>query len=345
MKETYFIIRNHLLNGVFAYAIFGVFALTISPFITQFFDYGERHYFVGIFGFTMLFAEFFALYFKLKMVRLRSEEKRIVYKRETGKDILPSATPYIYFGFFMRMVFHVAVIMVSMTALGYIADERNMSPQGVIAIMCGFMLDMCGFIYIYFKTDFYTDPPQTRKEFNAEIKEGNDWYNSNKHLLDSKKHFRLELICDLVLQIYALMLFTSFWHYVNQVGIETLSRKLLHNRPALESGMSVVPMLIAVVMLGLMPMRIAYWIEDSMNAITIKEKSGMWLTFFIVAVFSCSPVILKFISMFILRIPETSLEETPWYLGHIMSVGLFLILLIIQILLFGKRDKLTTSNL
>ena len=140
MRANYHIIKNHLLNGVFGYAIFGVYAIAIAPFITQFFDYGEKNIFIGLFGFAMLFAEFFALNFKLKMVRLRSEEKRIAYKKETGIDILPSATPIVFFGLFMRLVFHVAIIMVSMTALGYVATEREMSPEGVIAIMTGFFL-------------------------------------------------------------------------------------------------------------------------------------------------------------------------------------------------------------
>ena len=163
MKDTSSIIKNYLLNGVFAYAIFGVYALTLAPAITDFFEFGKKDIFIAVFGFTMLFAEFFALNFKLKMIRARSEEKRILFKNETGIDIVPSTSPIVFFGVFMRIVFHVGIIMVCMTALGYDCSERMMSAEGQTAIMIGIFLDLGALVYLYYKSDFYTDPPQNKK--------------------------------------------------------------------------------------------------------------------------------------------------------------------------------------
>lgn len=339
MKGTYFIIRNYLLNGVFAYAIFGVYALTLAPIITDFFEFGQKNMFIAVFGFIMLFAEFFALNFKLKMVRIRSEEKRILFKKETGKDVVPSTHPIVFFGVFMRIAFHVGIIMVCMTALGYDCSERIMSPQGQIAIMTGILLDIGALIYLYYNSDFYTDPPQNKKTLREEIKECNDWYNANKNLLNSAKHSRMEIICDIILHIYALMLFTSFWKLINETAIGTIHEMILDDRTGFESVVLLFFMLFMVVMIGLMPMRIAYWIEDSMRAYTKKEKMGSWIAFFTVAVFTCSPAIFEFIKIYVIGIRDLSDQPIPYYVGYIMSIILFLILLIIQIILFRNKSR------
>lgn len=327
------------MNGVFAYALFGIYALTVAPVVTRFIDFGEKNIFVSIFGFTMLIAEFFALNFKLKMVRLRSEEKRIAYKKETGIDIIPSAGQAVFFGFFMRMVFHVSVIMVCMTALGYECTEEKMSTQGMIVLLIWIFADIGGCLYIYVNSGFYTDPPQNRQDMKDDLKEEDDWDKANLQLASSTSYFRMEIVSDIILQVYALMLFTSFWKYINQTGIEMLHDSLKANESAVEAGFRLFPMLFAMVILGLLPMRIAYWIEDSMEAFTTKEKLGMGITFFIAAVFTCSPAIFKFITLFILRFPADTWQAPLGYSGYLISIGLFLILLFAQILLFGKRSE------
>ena len=210
------------MNGIFAYAIFGIYALTISPIITNFIDFLKPNKFVGILGFVMLFAEFFALNFKLKMIRFRTEEKRIAYRTETGKNILPSSPSSVLYGFFLRLFFHVIIVMVSMTALGFPCDEHQMSFPGEFAILSVIVLDFIGIYFLYTSGDFYTDPYITRKDFREEVKADDDWYAANKTKMTSLKYFRLEIASDIVLQLYALMLFTSVWRRINQLGYDIL---------------------------------------------------------------------------------------------------------------------------
>ena len=337
--QIYNFVKNYLLNGMYAYALLGIYSLTVSPFVTRFIDYGEENKFVAIFGFVMLIVEFFALNFKLKMVRMRSEQKRIAYKKETGKDIIPSVGPGVFFGFCMRLVFHVAIVMVGMTALGYTCTEKLMSVPGEVVLIIWVFADICGFIYIYMNTGFYTDPPQNRRDLADDLKDEEDWDKANAILATSPKYFRLEMIADIVLQIYTLMLFTAFWKYINDTGIDMLHTSIKVNESAIEAAFGMFPMLFAMIVLGLMPMRIAYWVEDSMEAFTTREKLGMWIMFFIVAIFSCAPAIIKFIKLFILYLPDNPNEYSVGYIGYLLSIALFIILLIMQILLFGKKKE------
>ena len=113
-KQTYYLIQNFLLNGIYSYASFGLYALTIAPLVTSLFKYGEKNYFIGIFGLVIWVAEYFALYFKLKMIRIRSELKRLADEKETGKVIsLPEISGFVSVQFFFRLLFRSAIIMVS----------------------------------------------------------------------------------------------------------------------------------------------------------------------------------------------------------------------------------------
>jgi hypothetical protein len=321
---------------VFGYSLFGIYAITVAPFVTKFITNGERNLFLAIFGFTMLVLEFFALNFKLRMIKMRSEQKRIAYEKETGKEIIPSVGLGVFFGFCMRLVFRAAIIMVSMTALGFECNEEKMSVPGEIATVIGVLVDILSVGYMYVKSQFYTDPPQNRKEFAEDIKDEDDWYKENAELSTSVKYFRYEIIADIILQVFALILFTSFWKYINNSGIEILHNCIKYNKPSDEAFMKMFFMMFAMVVLGLMPMRIAYWIEDSMEAFTTREKTGMWITFFIAAIYTCSPAIIKYISLFILHQPEYQPSST--LAGYAIAFGSYIAIMIVQIIIYGKKQ-------
>ena len=337
MRETINIIKSYLLNGVFAYALFGIYSLTAAPIVTQYINYGDKNLFIALFGFTMLIAEFFALNFKLKMVRIRAQEKRLAYKKETGKDIIPTSNALVFYAFFMRLVFHVVILMVCINALGFPCTEKIMSPQGVAILMVGLFADFGGFIYIYMAADFYTDPPGSRQDLNEELKEEDDWDRINLPLADTARYFRLELISDIVLQVYALMLFTSVWKYINQTGIDMLDEMYKVHESAVGAAVVLIPMLLFFVILGLMPMRIAYWIEDTLEAFTQREKLGTRITFIIAGIFSYSPSIIKYVRIFILHLPNVIGESSSDYISNLISILLFLVILSVQVILFWKK--------
>ena len=156
-------------------------------------------------------------------------------------------------------------------------------------------------------------------------------------LAKTQSYFWRELISDIVLQIYAYMLFTLIWLYINATGFENIHQSVFHHNNALVAALNLFPMLFSFVIVSLMPIRIAYWIEDSMDAFTIKEKVGMWISFILVSIFTCSPSIIKYVSIFILHHNESPYQLSPAYIGNIIIISLFILLLIVQIIVFGKR--------
>jgi hypothetical protein len=327
-KQTYYLIQNFLLNGIYSYALFGLYALTISPLVTRLFDYNEKNYFIAIFGFLIWVAEFFALYFKLKMIRIRAELKRITYKKETGIDIKPSTGAFVFFQFFFRLLFRSAIIMVCMTALGFNCNEKKMDGLAELVLIFCFTLDMIGFFYIYANTNFYSDEINNTEE----QLEDETWNNENLGFAESEKYFRLEVFSDLILQIYAIMLFTAFWKYINQYAIEMIDESF-NNTEDGGVGLTIFFMLFAELMIGLMPIRIAYWIEDSLNSFSKQDKNLMRLNFIIVGFFACLPTIVKYLGVSFFS-KDIQLSSVGGYIG---SAVCFVALFLLQYLFRNKK--------
>lgn len=338
LKEIYGIISRYLLNGFYAYALFGIYALTISPFITEFIDYGVKSLFVAIFGFTMLIAEFFALNFKLKMIRIRTEEKRIEYKRITGTAYVLPPNRLLFFGLFIRIALRLAVIMVCMTALGYASTEKEMSPQSLIVLFTGFLLDVGALIYIYLKMGPYMDPIDDKDLITEEAKKNEEWNKIHLPIAASGKYYLKEVFSDIILQIYAVMLFTSVWTFINQTGIKILYESHTYEKSALWAAFDLFPMLFIMTLFVLMPMRIAYWIEDSMMSFTKRQRVGTGFIFFIVAIFTCAPSIVEFCTLYFIKSPSIAeyihSEAFSWSLTALLIV----IVISIQIFLSGEKQ-------
>jgi hypothetical protein len=67
----------------------------------------------------------------------------------------------------------------------------------------------------------------------------------------------------------------------------------------------------------------------------------MWIIFFFVALFTCAPCIIKFVTLFILHYPDTVVPNEN--IDLILFILLALIILLIQIILFRGKIKKTQS--
>ena len=329
--------KRYLLNGVYSYALFGLYALTIAPFITSYFDYGKNNFFVAIFGLIMLVLEYFALSFKLQMVRARSEEKRIALKKENGRDILPGLNPVVLYGFFIRLGFRVIILLICIVALGLDTMDKNMSFQSISTtwmLTIFFFGDMFGALLIYVNSGLSIGVEKSNTEIEEELIDDEEWDAKNSQMINSVKYFRIEILADIILQVYSIMLFTAFWKYINEYCSNVLIEDKSSQYSAFAAAFTVFPMMIIISLLALTPMRIGYWIEDSMEAFTRKEKTMMWLNFFLACCFTCLPTTINFFSLFVFDV-----VSPPVYISYVFSIVLFLVVLVLQISLNKQTDN------
>jgi hypothetical protein len=249
--------------------------------------------------------------------------------------------------------------MAIMTALGFDCNTSTMSVPGEIAIISVLIFDIVGFGYIYLKRDIYTDTPYTEKAFKAELKEDQKWYDAAIKSISSLPYIRMEMLSDFILQIYALILFSSFWEFMNRTAISRLHEEMnndflknyhliktlgkvsgavenLHAVP-IGTGIGIVLLLFVTVMLGLIPIRIAYWVEDSMTSFTKKEKSAMWILFSIAAIYTCSPFLAEYIAIIGFNARPNSLSD---YVQYLIAASFFITLLLLQLVWIRNNKKI-----
>ena len=87
------------------------------------------------------------------------------------------------------------------------------------------------------------------------------------------------------------------------------------------TGIGIVLLLFVTVMLGLIPIRIAYWVEDSMTSFTKKEKRVMWSIFSIVG-FKAHP------------------NSLPDYVQYLIAASFFITLLLLQLFWIRKGTNI-----
>jgi hypothetical protein len=301
-SETIQAIGKFFLNGIYSYVLFCIYALTLSPIVSEYFNFGGKNLFIAILGFSIFIGEFFAFKYKLKIIEIEAELKRKTWFEKTGEDIIPRVGYLIWYAFIMRLCFRMVIIMVSMTALGFDCNEKTMSIPGLIVMLTAFFLDVCGAGYLYVTSTLFSDAPMNSRDLKEEKKEQQEWNQTNFPKEETYRIYkRNNLYADIVLVVYGFIVYTSFWQFINDRGLLILEDAVVGNSDAENAFFQVFPMLFFMIFVGLMPARLAYWIQDSVKVFSKKEKFMMYLTFLIASILTCLPCIVYFFQFFVLK--------------------------------------------
>lgn len=317
--------------------IFGLYGLFISPILSDTIKFEQKNLFIACFGFFMLIIEPIALFIKLKNARIRSALKRKRLKELTGKNYFPQSGKVILYGFFARLVLRVVAVGVCTEALG-IHDVKNKENPIAIAILLTFIfLDLCGMAYIYMKTDFFQDLSYTKRGLAINEKAYERWNKTHIPNYNTVKSYWMEVISDLVLQVYAVMLITAFIDYTNAYGLREISNLVGAGIPPSDAASRMLLMFAFLLIGAIMPIRIAYWIEDSLMSFTPKEKIGHWVMAAIVIVFLFSPGYIEF-KIHFGNLSETTLTfVSSIWMNVLLTLGFLTVVTSIRAVFFKEN--------
>lgn len=238
------------------------------------------------------------------MIRLRAEERRIKIQQVTGEAMLiPRAGGMIWTGIFFRMMFRVGIMAISLTALGYPVDgiSNSMSGVGMAISTLSFFCEGALLIYTCYTTNLFNIGPETKAAFVNELRSDKAWAEGELKNMDNEKNFRKEFLSDIILNIYAFMLYTAWWDYVNNYAITMGQGYFRSGATETLAIISVLPMLFIMTLLALIPLRLAYWVEDSASSFTEGEKWRTRATFFIAAAITISPAIAGIHNLYVVK--------------------------------------------
>ncbi len=290
----------------------------VSPILSRFVSFEERNLFVAIFGLIMLSIEPFALLLKIKNARIRAILRSELHKKETGKQITPKTGGFILYGFMARLLLRSAVAMISFKAFG-------LGVLSEILVVFFLVIDISALVYVYAKTDFFEEKPNTKyKQRNVQSGD-KEWIEKNLPGYHTLKSYWKEVAANLVLQLYAIMLFTAFIDYSSEFLVDRVT-ELGTGRypvPPNEAALGLFPMYLLLFLLCIMPIRIAYWIEDSLQSFNKRESLGTWLSFTLVLIFCFVPLIIQYnISFGDVSNTTKAFISSPWM--NLTSTVIFL---------------------
>lgn len=282
-------------SDIFIFSLFGVYSFSIAPLLTDFLKYGEKNYFVGITGLAVYILEAFAFDYKLYMIRFRSELKKLEVQNDEGeRHLIPRAGPMLWVGLFFRIAFRVGIIAISVYAFG-LKEHKDVI---FFSMLGSFILEAIIFAYTCMKTNLFNQTPTTREEFFLEWKKDGEWLEQQQKTNATKNIFWNELATDIVLHLYAFMLYTAWWDMVNEEGINMVRRNFESGTGIIFGFIAPMPMLFSMTLLAMMPLRLAYWIEDSAMSFTPKDRRKTRASFFLAALITISPVIIELFKLY-----------------------------------------------
>ncbi len=281
------------MNGINAYALFALYAITIAPSIGGFIEKGGKNYLIAIFGMLLLVLEYYALKFKLFMVRIRAEQRLVELEKEFGDNIIINPGKFLAFWLFIRLIYRMCILLMVATALGFKFSEKHMSGAGLIIIVVGFGIEVYGLIKTYLESGIYKDQI-LKSDLYFEKQDREKWRNEYLPKSDTMEYISKEFYADIILQVYAVILYSLFWYFVNDAGFRQIRDGIDIGEDSISIGVNIFFMFLFMMCLGLIPIRIAYWIEDSMHALTKKEKYAMSFIFIIAGFYTCLPTVFKY---------------------------------------------------
>jgi hypothetical protein len=277
--------------NIHIYLLFAIYSVTVAPYISGFMNFGERNYLVALFGLPMYVAEFFAFKFKLKMIRMNVELKRAEIEKMTGASIETPRIGYVlWYALFMRMIIRVGFVVVSFMALGHDAGII------VFALFAEVLLLM--YVVGYADSGLFRDYPFNKVEVREQKEQDEKWREGNMKYADSESYKRKEFFADIILYLFAFMVYTAFWGYINEEGMRMVAIAHRQEESAIGFGINLFMMLGAMASIGMMPMRLAYWIEESVMSFEKKEKMKLRFYFIMAVLFTFTPSIAEYIRLF-----------------------------------------------
>ncbi|MEP7264101.1 MAG: hypothetical protein ABI772_06380 [Bacteroidota bacterium] len=332
MKQVLSVFRFYLLNSIYAYAWFALYSITVAPNIIESLEFGEKNYLVGIIGLLILPAEYFALKFKLWIIRVRAEKSLIELEKENSEVLIINPSYALIYGLFVRIILRISVLFFSLIAIG----QDSMVTGMLIIVM--FFADMIGLMYIYITSNIFQDQVPEHK-IPIAVAERQEWRDNNIPGSDSLRNFIYEILADIALNVYAYVVFTLVWYYINWRAIDSLKHFIAEKSGAFETGYKIAFMLTFMVLVLLIPIRVAYWIEDSMNATTRKHKYAFSIMVILSGIYACMPTLVIYCSHFFCISNSTSEFLKSRNFNWLLAVILVVIVALIQTIMTLTKSK------
>lgn len=242
----------------------------------------------------LLFAgDFWAFIFKLKFTRARYlyELSKGNPKAEVGQMLEPGCM--MFYAFMMRMIFRFTLAL--FVILGGKDTDKELNGFQITLLSIVVLFELFNLMFSMYETHIFSTKigDETEKANKESWLKEIEWRKKMFERLNDPSLFKKEMLANAILFVMAFFMTKIFWDGMNNTFIESI----IHTKKFEDSYLvEIIGVLISCTILCfffLMPVRLAFWIEDRMKAVTRKEKRNYRLSLFFAGISICSPTIIQ----------------------------------------------------
>jgi hypothetical protein len=288
------VIKGYHLNLMLAIYFF-FFAAFLKDSIIS----GEINYYFGTLGFLIYFLEVKFIKIKTLFVLKRAEKYYLTVIKKHNPDAKQKRIGgFLWYMNFVRFLFRIGIIVISGHLFGLDEYGKDNGMGWIGGLVLGVFI-----IYELITLMIFMDLSGAMiiKEEDAikNKKKVNDKWNKmhqNKFWL-----LRSEGVSDFVLFIYSGMLFTAFWDIMSTEMISEVEGFYSNGHSIYFALAAVISLYSLLCFLAVVPIRLAYWIEESLMAYSTKQKLALYASFFLVCLSLCYPPLFRIVELYILE--------------------------------------------
>jgi len=290
------------MNSIQFNIILGIFSL-VSFFLSKLMtSIAIPLYLVAFCSFLLYLAEFWAFLYKLKIARIR--ELILTTKGNPNLEIDGGSEPgcMMVYAFLMRFVFRIVLGMIPVLVLGEGID-KDMNNVQIICMIIIVLFELFNMMYSMYETHIFKltgEDPDSEEDIRNFWKKEKKWRTNNFPLLKQVGTKNKEMIATIILLLMAFITTHFLWGSMNNEFKDFIIRTKTNHESVLFAVLSVTISCFLLCLFFLMPVRLAFWIEEKMKADQAIELKRYRLSLIFAGVSICSPSLIQLFVSFVL---------------------------------------------
>lgn len=259
---------------------------------------------VAVFFILLYASEFWAFLYKIRIARVK--QLYDLSKGNPSKRIGEIEEPgcMLFYAFLMRFVFRFAMIMLAITFFNGGDSDKEIPNWGIVFMIIVVLFELFNMMYSLYETHIFrlkTDDDGEMDEEEYWVKE-KDWRTKMFKKLNAEKESSKLFFADLIILLSSSVITMLFWQGSNQSFIEFIKRSATQNESTLFVVLTVLISSAILCLFFLMPVKLAFWLEQKMHIDTVEEKRKYRLSILFAGISITAPSWIQLIKTFILNV-------------------------------------------
>ncbi len=259
---------------------------------------------VGIFCLFLYVGEYWAFLFKLKVARVRELIKLTKGNPNTRQAMGGEPGCMMFYAFLMRFVFRIVVGMIPVISFGGGGVNDELNTVQIVFMILIVLFELFNMLYSMYETHIFRltgEDPDTAKDIDSYWESEKKWRTKNYPLINKEDTRKKELYAAIILLLMAFATTHFLWGSMNNEFVDFIIRTEKNKESVSFAVISVILSCATLCLFFLMPIRLAFWVEEKMKADEKPEIRRYRLSLLFAGISICSPSLIQLFVSFVLK--------------------------------------------